>query len=106
MQLSEKEYERTVSAVRDVLKFQELDNPPGALLMPDLGRFYTVDDWKAHNLDKYFPMYFHIALLYTLKDEEGEYIYQPKCLSASEEQELEASREYLREALERNIEIK
>ena len=106
MQITKKEYDRITAALPEIMKIQAMKNPPGALILPDVNKnIFTVKDWEDHYIDKYFPLYLDVALLYTLTDENGEYIFQPEIVSASEEKNLEDVRAFLKEALERNLQI-
>ena len=100
MLLKKKDFETIKSQICEISAIQALEDFAGELIFPSSDLFFTIDDWLAHDYEKYFDMYIDFALLLTLRDANGDYIFTPTAIVTQKEKDtLNETREFLEKAI-------
>ena len=104
--LKRKDYDKMCQSIREILDIQKGENPPGELILPD-SLFFGKEVWETHDPAKYIDLYLPLMLVYVIKDEDGEYIFQPVKSDGSKcnNDMVKETRAYIEKFLDNNLQI-
>ena len=108
MKIKKELYERKVEAAKEILQMQGKNCPP-EMVQFSFPLFPESYWWEGPNGcdfadDRKMDFYLSAMLLYTAKDDNGEYLYQPY-MKDRDDEELEKTRSYIESMLEKHIEL-